>query len=89
MAGSKPPRRALLALTLLLAAPLIAQESRSPSSKPKETYSGSAVFKTYCTSCHGLSAKGDGPLADHLRIRPPDLTLFARRNDGKWDAAAH
>jgi len=45
---------------------------------------GAALFKTYCASCHGPSAKGDGPLADHLRIRPPDLTLFAKRNAGKF-----
>ena len=47
---------------------------------------GDAQFKTYCGSCHGKSAKGDGPLADHLRIRPPDLTLIAKRNGGKFDA---
>jgi len=48
--------------------------------------SGDALFKTYCGSCHGKSAKGDGPLADSLRFRPPDLTLFAKRNKGKFDA---
>lgn len=85
MPCTKPPRRILLAVALLLATPVIAQGPRS--SKPKETYTGSAVFKTYCTSCHGLSGKGDGPLAAHLRFKPPDLTLFASRNDGKWDGS--
>ena len=47
--------------------------------------SGDALFKTYCGSCHGKSAKGDGPLADSLRFRPPDLTLIAKRNVGKFD----
>jgi mono/diheme cytochrome c family protein len=47
---------------------------------------GDSLFKTYCASCHGPSAKGDGPLADHLRFRPPDLTLFAKRNGGKFAA---
>jgi mono/diheme cytochrome c family protein len=47
--------------------------------------SGDALFKTYCGSCHGKSAKGDGPLADSLRFRPPDLTLIAKRNKGKFD----
>jgi len=46
---------------------------------------GDALFKTYCGSCHGKSAKGDGPLADSLRFRPPDLTLIAKRNGGKFD----
>ena len=49
--------------------------------------SGADVYKTYCASCHGTEAKGDGPLADDLRRTPPDLTLFARRNEGKFDAA--
>jgi mono/diheme cytochrome c family protein len=47
---------------------------------------GDALFKTYCGSCHGKSAKGDGPLADALRFRPADLTLIAKRNGGKFDA---
>lgn len=47
--------------------------------------SGDALFKTYCGSCHGKSAKGDGPLADALRYRPADLTLIAKRNGGKFD----
>jgi len=47
---------------------------------------GASLFKTYCASCHGKAAKGDGPLAEHLRFRPPDLTLIAKRNGGKFDA---
>lgn len=49
---------------------------------------GAAVFKTYCATCHGLSAKGDGPLAQRLRHAPPDLTLLAKHNGGKFDAVA-
>ena len=47
---------------------------------------GGSIFRTYCASCHGTEAKGDGPLADNLRIRPPDLTLLAKRNKGAFDA---
>jgi cytochrome c1 len=50
-------------------------------------YSGFALFKTYCGSCHGVAAKGDGPLAEYLRFHPADLTLLARNNKGKWDAS--
>ena len=46
---------------------------------------GEALFKTYCASCHGRSAKGDGPIAEHLRSRPPDLTLITKRAGGKFD----
>ena len=47
---------------------------------------GGSIFRTYCASCHGQEAKGDGPLADNLRVRPPDLTLIARSNKGTFDA---
>ena len=47
---------------------------------------GTSLFRTYCASCHGKEAKGDGPLADNLRVRPPDLTLLAKRNKGTFDA---
>lgn len=45
---------------------------------------GSAVYQTYCAVCHGPSAQGDGPLASSLRVRPPDLTLLARKNGGTF-----
>ena len=47
---------------------------------------GSEVFKSYCASCHGTSARGDGPLADALRYRPADLTRISKRNDGQFDS---
>jgi mono/diheme cytochrome c family protein len=48
--------------------------------------SGSALFRSYCASCHGAGAKGDGPLSANLRVAPADLTLIAKRNHGKFDA---
>jgi len=48
--------------------------------------SGDALFKTYCGSCHGKSATGDGPLAASLRFQPADLTRIAKRNGGKFDS---
>jgi mono/diheme cytochrome c family protein len=47
---------------------------------------GASLFKTYCAVCHGKTAKGDGPLAEGLRIRPADLTTIAKRDKGKFDA---
>ena len=43
---------------------------------------GSAIFRMYCASCHGASARGDGPLADSMRRRPPNLTEILTRNKG-------
>ena len=47
---------------------------------------GDALFRSYCASCHGVSAKGDGVMAPHLRFRPADLTLIAKRRAGRFDA---
>ena len=45
---------------------------------------GSSVYQTYCAVCHGPSGQGDGPLAASLRVRPPDLTLLARKSGGTF-----
>ena len=45
-----------------------------------------ATFVRYCSSCHGRTGRGDGPVADGFRIRPQDLTQFARRNGGMFPA---
>ncbi len=50
--------------------------------RPTVEHSGSYLFGLYCASCHGTSAKGDGPLADSFRKRPPDLTQFSKQNKG-------
>jgi hypothetical protein len=33
-----------------------------------------------------LTAKGDGPVGETLRTRPPDLTLLAKKNEGVFPA---
>jgi len=35
---------------------------------------GASLFATSCAACHGAEARGDGPLATSLPIRPADLT---------------
>lgn len=50
------------------------------------TFVGSDLFRTYCATCHGEGAKGDGPLATMLKKRPADLTVFAKNNGGTYPA---
>ena len=50
------------------------------SSGPNEP--GARLFKTYCATCHGVNGRGNGPVADQLRKRPPDLTKYTARNGG-------
>ncbi len=47
---------------------------------------GKHIFRTYCASCHGQQARGDGPVAEHLLIEPSDLTQISARHDGKFPA---
>jgi nucleotide-binding universal stress UspA family protein/mono/diheme cytochrome c family protein len=60
-----------------LAAPAAAQEY-------KQTTTGAEVFRTYCASCHGTNARGDGPLASSMVRKPADLTEIAKRNNGQF-----
>jgi mono/diheme cytochrome c family protein len=46
--------------------------------------SGKEMFVSYCASCHGKDAKGDGPAATSLKSLPADLTGLAKRNGGKY-----
>jgi mono/diheme cytochrome c family protein len=48
---------------------------------------GSALFGAYCASCHGRDAHGDGPVAESLKTRPPNLTQLAKLNGGMFPAA--
>lgn len=45
---------------------------------------GPALSKAYCASCHGIDAKGDGPMAKSLKVKPADLTRIAARNGGTF-----
>jgi mono/diheme cytochrome c family protein len=40
---------------------------------PASVTAGAAAFKKYCAFCHGIDAKGNGPLAPK-DSNPPDLT---------------
>jgi mono/diheme cytochrome c family protein len=54
---------------------------------PEEPWppTGEELYVRYCASCHGISGKGDGPVAASLRNPPPDLTTLSRQ--GRFDAA--
>ena len=56
--------------------------SPQPALGPAAVARGEQLFRTHCATCHGDHARGNGPLADQLRTRPPDLTTFTARNSG-------
>jgi mono/diheme cytochrome c family protein len=45
---------------------------------------GAETYGKYCGSCHGKQGKGDGPVAEALKIAPSDLTALTRTYDGKF-----
>jgi mono/diheme cytochrome c family protein len=47
---------------------------------------GRAAFNLYCSSCHGKTAKGNGPVAATLKVAPGDLTRLASSHGGKFPA---
>jgi len=46
---------------------------------------GASTYRTYCASCHGKEALGDGPLAPRLKVAPPDLTKLNRKGRFSFD----
>src|ERR1700694_1642133 len=72
---------------LLVASFAVAQSPRKE--KANETpliksIQGPALYKAYCASCHGTDAKGDGPMAKSLKVKPSDLTSIAASNGGTF-----
>jgi len=71
-----------LAAAVLWSAALRAQETTKRPAEVKLIVSiqGKDLFKSYCASCHGLDAKGHGPMAASLKISPSDLRRISIRN---------
>ena len=40
----------------------------------QEVTDGKRMYQAYCSGCHGLSGKGDGPAAKTLPVKPADHT---------------
>lgn len=77
MAGS------LLIFGLLSSLPAaVTAQTASPANQGVQT--PKELFLAHCASCHGPSAKGDGPAARALKTPPSDLTMLAARNGGTF-----
>lgn len=48
---------------------------------------GPDLFRAHCAACHGLDAKGDGPIAPSLKAKVADLTVLAKNNGGQFPSA--
>ncbi len=45
---------------------------------------GEQLYTAYCASCHGVDGKGKGPAAPALKTKLPDLTLLAKKKNGRF-----
>ncbi len=73
---------ALLIIITVLTCNALAQNSATSGSQLP--VSGAEIYRDYCATCHGKDAKGDGPTASALKTRPPDLTVLAQKNRGRF-----
>jgi len=47
---------------------------------------GRVLYGIYCQTCHGEEARGDGPLAEHLKVQPTNLRELGSRVGGYSEA---
>ncbi len=91
-----------VALGIALAAMLAGKVRAEAGADPVLADMGATQYAAYCASCHGIDARGDGPVAGALRTPPADLTRIAARRggvfpsseiarfiDGRFGVAAH
>jgi mono/diheme cytochrome c family protein len=58
--------------------------AQTPEQPVAPTGSGAQLFQSLCASCHGVRARGDGPIAPLIKTGVPDLTRLAHRNGGTF-----
>ena len=72
---------------LLCAAALLSLSFTTPAHAERSEAEGDAGrghYVRYCASCHGMDARGKGPVAGELKKPPTDLTRIAARHKGKF-----
>ena len=69
--------RALCSVVLCLFAGMAAAEEA-------DANAGEGYFARYCAACHGMEAKGDGPMQEILTVPAPDLSVLSAGNDGAF-----
>jgi mono/diheme cytochrome c family protein len=58
------------------------QTTPAPGARLIPSLTGKDLYSAYCASCHGVSGRGDGPMATHLKHKPADLTAIAANHGG-------
>lgn len=50
----------------------------------EEDTAGAEEYRISCAVCHGVGGRGDGDMSAYLTIRPSNLTILAKTNEGKF-----
>lgn len=74
----------LLALAVAASTGVAGQSDQPTEIDRSAAHRGQSTFRTYCSSCHGKEALGDGPLAKDLKVQPANLTELSKRNGGEF-----
>jgi len=74
----------LLVMLLCTLFPRITQAQDVTLTPSGKVLSGADEYRRYCAQCHGMSGKGDGPVAGELKVPPQDLTLLSKDNGGQF-----
>ncbi|MDU8928878.1 cytochrome c [Alisedimentitalea sp. MJ-SS2] len=56
--------------------------SASGAASAQDAMEGAVLYERHCATCHGLDAKGGGPMAGVLLVPPADLTRLAASEEG-------
>jgi len=70
---------AMVMAAFVLLPPITSGQVKDPNDR------GRKLYAQYCASCHGIDARGSGPVAAALKTAPSDLTTIAKRHNGKFD----
>ena len=82
----------IIALGLVFAPLALAADKSSPIKQvplPKSclwTVDGETLYQEMCVACHGAAGRGNVTAMKLLTPAPPDLTVLAAANDGKFPA---
>ena len=68
----------------LCAALIVAACATAPDQRTTRELTGVEMYERLCASCHGVSGRGDGPVAPLIKIGVPDLTRIAHRDGGEF-----
>lgn len=74
-------------LAIVLQLTFAAQSAWAESSASEAAKTAADTYLEHCHLCHGLGGRGDGPVADALKVAPADLTMITARNNGRFPSA--